>query len=769
MHLKMKRARCSYILGLCMMAGGAYAQKALPAAPQGQPAKAACDRQFGDTIFSRAFGRIISLDGQWEIAAGTRNKMPRNFPGTVPVPGLVSAAQPAFQQVGQPSALREVFWYRKKFRVPGPVPEAARLKVFKAMYGSRVYLNGKAVGENAYNFTPGIFNIKPFLKGNNAENELLICIGAYIGVAADTVVNGGEPERHAYPPGIYDRVEVILSGTPYIVHTQVVPDIINKQARIVITAASTVLQPKDLPLKAEIFEYETGKPAGSGSCTVQAVTKGVTATAEVIIPVERCRLWTPEHPNLYVLRISGGGYSYQTRFGMRKYQVDTSFTNRALLNGKPYYIRGTNFAIHRFFSDPLCKEHPWDKAWVRQLIRTFTGMGMNGARFCISPAPELWYDIADEEGLMVFDEYPIWYAYQPDVGDVSRMAKDPRKKWGIWPHKITAARLAAEYAQWMQERWNHPSVVVWDAQNETWTPVTGAAIRQVRKLDLSNRPWDNGWSPPVAAADIREAHPYFESYVPGTEQQHNRPIGPAPFRLADLPSKEKVPATFYLPYQHAYKQPVNWYWQQPVIINEYAYLWLNRDGSATTLTKPFYDAVLGPQASTAQRRELYAKYLAAVTEYWRSLRTCIGVLYPFGLGYSLPAGETSDSFTDIAQLTLDPYFMKYVPDAFAATGICIDYWQEKITAGPSRAAIDVPLIITNDTDTTVSGTLSLQFVRQGRPAQEIHTHFEVAPFAQSRVILRTGLPPAGGKYQLIAGITDNNKRVVRSYRDVVIE
>lgn len=769
MHVKMKWARCSYILRICMMAGGAYAQKALPAAPQGQRAKAAYDRQFGDTIFSRAFGKIISLDGQWEIAEGTAKHTPRIFPGKVPVPGLVSAALPAFTQVGQPSTLREVFWYRKKFKIPDRIPEVARLKVFKAMYGARVYLNGKAVGENAYNFTPGIFNIKPFLKGNNAENELLICIGAYISAAADTVVTGGEPERHGYPPGIYDRVEVILSGTPYIVHTQVVPDIINKQARIVITAASTVLQQKDLALKVRIFEYETGKPTGSADCTVKAVTKDSNTITEVTIPIEGCRLWTPEHPNLYVLRISGAGYSYQSRFGMRKYQIDTAFTNRALLNGKPYYIRGTNFAIHRFFSDPLCGQYPWNKAWVRQLIRTFTDMGMNGARFCISPAPELWYDIADEEGLMVFDEYPIWYAYQPDVGDVSHMAKDPRKKWGIWPHKITATRLAAEYTQWMQERWNHASVVVWDAQNETWTPVTGAAIKQVRKLDLSNRPWDNGWSPPVDAADIREAHPYFESYVPGTEQQHNRQIGPRPFSLGDLPSKEKVPATFYLPYQHAYKQPLNWYWQQPVIINEYAYLWLNRDGSATTLTKAFYDAVLGPGASPAQRRELYAKYLAAVTEYWRSLRTCIGVLYPFGLGYSLPSGETSDSFTDIENLTLDPYFMKYVPDAFAPTGICIDFWNEKIVTGPSHHTIDVPLIITNDTDTTVRGVLSLKFTRQNEVITEIQTHYEVGPSAQSRTILKTDLPSAPGKYQLVAGITGSSKRMVYSYRDIVIE
>ena len=65
-----------------------------------------------------------------------------------------------------------------------------------------------------------------------------------------------------------------------------------------------------------------------------------------------------------------------------------------------------------------------------------------------------------------------------------------------------------EYTEWMRERWNHPCVVIWDGQNETVTSETGKAIRAVRHLDLSGRPWDNGWSQPQAPTDCVEAHPY---------------------------------------------------------------------------------------------------------------------------------------------------------------------------------------------------------------------------------------------------------------------
>ena len=63
----------------------------------------------------------------------------------------------------------------------------------------------------------------------------------------------------------------------------------------------------------------------------------------------------------------------------------------------------------------------------------------------------------------------------------------------------------------MRERWNHPCVVIWDAQNESHTAETGKALQAVRQLDLSNRPWENGWAEPQSPTDCVESHPYLFS------------------------------------------------------------------------------------------------------------------------------------------------------------------------------------------------------------------------------------------------------------------
>ena len=43
---------------------------------------------------------IVSLNGTWQIAEGSMNKIPENFTHTVPVPGLVSLAAPEFVNAG---------------------------------------------------------------------------------------------------------------------------------------------------------------------------------------------------------------------------------------------------------------------------------------------------------------------------------------------------------------------------------------------------------------------------------------------------------------------------------------------------------------------------------------------------------------------------------------------------------------------------------------------------------------------------------------------
>ena len=717
--------------------------------------------------YSQEWGKVLSLDGEWDIAEGSKGQVPARFSSKIPVPGLVTSAKPEFKAVGEENKLREAYWYRKKFSVPGNLPALVRLKIFKSMFGTRVFLNGSEVGESELNFTPLYFNVTPYLKGNGEENELIIRVGAHISAVSDSVVTGGDPERHLYPPGLYDHVQLVLSGDAYVLRTQVAPDINNKKIKVEVDFAAEKWVGNITGLKAVVYDYKTGRQVGNALVQSGTISPGKGKKVALTISLKESKLWSPASPNLYVLHLSDKKYSYKTRFGMRSFTVDSGYTNKALLNNKRCFIRGTNFGIHRFFEDSLSGQHSWDREWVRKLFRRFTGMDMNGVRFVFSPAPEMWYEIADEEGMMVFDEYAIWYAYQPLVGSVATQAADPYKKWSIWPKNLSAKQLVKEYTAWMQDRWNHASVIVWDAQNETWAEQTGEAIRQVRKLDLSNRVWDNGWSAPVDPGDIREAHPYFENWTPGTEMTTVKEQARKPFSLADLADAELVPSTLYAPFQSALKTKIDWYWKQPVVINEYSYLWLNRDGTPTILTRPYYDAVLGADATPAQRRELYARYLAAVTEYWRAKRTCLGILYPFGLAASIPGGATSDNLIDVARLEFDEYFNKYVPDAFAALGVCAELWKTEFTIkswGGTQAEFNVAVI--NDMDSAFSSYFVVKVIKGASVISTNKYKYDVRPFELNRTPVRIELPKEPGAYEVVTELHGRKDKIVRSYRQI---
>src|SRR6056297_1314633 len=150
---------------------------------------------------------IMNLNGEWEIEkTGLYSEIPENFSSKIPVPGLVDMADPGLEEVDS-NYHNSLYWYRKIFKIEKA--DLIRLKINMAKYHTRVYLNGQYVGENVYNFTPGVFNIKSFLE--EGENELIISVGSRNNLP-DTVIDGHDFEKIRYIPGIYDDVKIISSG-----------------------------------------------------------------------------------------------------------------------------------------------------------------------------------------------------------------------------------------------------------------------------------------------------------------------------------------------------------------------------------------------------------------------------------------------------------------------------------------------------------------------------------------------------------------------------
>ena len=638
-------------------------------------------------------------------------------------------AKPPFDEVGKKSEKRQAFWYRRKFTVEGQIPAIAILKIHKAKYGTKVFLNVKLVGEHLPCFTPALLDVKKFLKGSGEQNELIVRVGADRECLPEGMPGGWDFEKYLYIPGIYDSVELILTGAPYISNIQVVPQLEDNSVRINSLIQNPTRKGK-VEIDIRVRELKSQRTHCFTESTLTRVKDALEFPFDLELPMGDYRLWSPQEPFLYEVELNIGTDALRARFGMRLFSFDAE-TGRAVLNGKPYFMRGTNVCVYRFFEDAERGDKPWREEWVRRLHQKFKGMHWNSIRYCIGLPPEIWYDIADEEGFLIQDEFPVWYLNE-------------------WPASLKNDVIASQYTEWMRERWNHPCVVIWDAQNESVTDETAKAIAAVRHLDLSDRPWDNGWAKPQSSADCLEAHPYLFSTIQWGRGQ---------FRLSDLANTSGKPRL----------RNVQQGYDLPIIINEYAWLWLNRDGTTTCLTDKVYSSLLGPDSTVAQRRLLYARYLAALTEFWRCQRKCAGVLHFCGLGYSRPGdkprpegGATSDHFLDVETLTFEPNFEKFVRDAFSPVGLCIDKWDEQL---PPGAEIDVPVIVINDLCKDWKGDVLLRILRGGKTISEQRKNCAVASLGQETLSLKNvTIPKEQGKYQLVAELI-NEGTPVRSLRD----
>lgn len=676
----------------------------------------------------------VSLNGVWQIEEGSMDKIPDIFDHSVRVPGLVSLATPAFNNAGpkvrdrrsliQKDTLREAFWYFRTFIVGRPIPAVALLKVSKAMFGTKVFLNGKDLGEHLPCFTPGYFDLKGAL--TEGENKLIIRVGSSRNSVPFSVPDGFDFEKDRYIPGIFDNVELILSGVPHIISAQAAPDINKKQVRVQVRLdnAGNLNASKVTFL---VKEAKSDKLAGKLIRKVRITGENEGGSLlDVTIPVSGCKLWSPEDPFLYNLEILTGGDKYETRFGMREFRYD-SVAGVTMLNGKPYFMRGSNVTLYRFFEDEACKDLPWDPVWVRKLHSSFKQFHWNALRYCIGLAPEEWYRIADEEGILIQNEFPIWYG---------------GKGWCVWPEELRSDELAREYAEWMKEQWNHPSIVVWDASNETLsndgtTEEIAKAIDIVRPLDISGRPWDNSYSGIRSGGDVMELHPYhFQN---------------ADFTLKDIAAADINPGGS--PDEKKYMK----------IINEYGWLWLNRDGTPTTLTKDLYNNLLGENSTQEQRRHLYATYLAAETEFWRCHRKCAAVLHFTALAYSRSDGQTSDHFIDVENLVYEPEFLKYMPDAFSPVGLMLDEWGNEIKTG---AAHEYKIIAINDLEQEWTGKVYLRILDKEKMISEGSVDIVIPAFGQETAMISLTSPLSPGTFTLVASLERDNEKPVKSIREI---
>ncbi|MDX1379652.1 MAG: glycoside hydrolase family 2 TIM barrel-domain containing protein [Xanthomonadales bacterium] len=196
---------------------------------------------------------------------------------------------------------------------------------------------------------------------------------------------------------------------------------------------------------------------------------------EFTVPAQP-ELWSPEHPRRYEVRLDYNGESVVDSIGFR--HLATRGPD-ILLNGEPVFLRG--ISIHEEAPDRAGRA--WSEADARTLLGWALDLGCNFVRLAHYPHNEAMLRMADELGLMVWSEIPVYWTIRFD---------DP----------AVFAKAERQLEEMIRRDRNRGAVVLWSLANET--PGTEARLDFLRRLAVRARALD-----PTrlltAASDTQEA------------------------------------------------------------------------------------------------------------------------------------------------------------------------------------------------------------------------------------------------------------------------
>ncbi|MGE5394137.1 MAG: sugar-binding domain-containing protein, partial [Candidatus Saccharibacteria bacterium] len=374
----------------------------------------------------------INLNGTWQFDQTTTAFPPAKFTRTIPVPGLIHLAQPKiedydkfFKRADKVEAKEQhnlynidytprYSWYRKKIFIPKEMQgREGVITIKKSQYVTQVFVNGMDMGTSMACYTPVEFPVTSALRPG-LENEILIKVGDRVWLPSEAA-GGTDKEKEHYLPGIWDDVQLSFTGTIRVNRLLVLPSVSGK--KVTVKTQIRNFKPAQIfygdamsdsvTLDIAIAEKLSGKVIATKSQKVAAKRDNL-SVAEMEIALSTFTSWTPDQPFLYVATATlktDKEVSDQTnkQFGMRDFTRKGKFF---YLNGQKIILRGTNVTLQRFFEDPDCSNLVWDRQWVKKLLVDIPKeLNWNMMRICVGIAPDFWYDIADEYGLMFQNEW----------------------------------------------------------------------------------------------------------------------------------------------------------------------------------------------------------------------------------------------------------------------------------------------------------------------------------------------------------------------------
>jgi beta-glucuronidase len=326
-------------------------------------------------------------------------------------------------------------WYQHSF----PYTKRANVRTFlylgAANYFSRVWLNGTKLGEHVGGYTPFNFEVTDQLK--DGDNSVVVEVD-------NTRHPDGVPSTHTdwwNYGGLTRSVELVEVPETYI------------QNYFVQLAKG---QPSEI---AGWVQVEHAPPGASFTVEIpelkikESARLGDSGRAEFHFAAHP-QLWSPENPKLYQVTISSGGDRITDQIGFRT--VETRGT-QILLNGKPIFLRG----ISAHEEAPFRSGSAFSEEDERTLLTWAKDLGANFVRLTHYPHNEQEIRLADQMGLLVWEEVPVYWEIQ---------FQDP----GALENAKAQLRDAIMRDQ------NRASIIIWSLSNET--PITTARTDFIHKL-----------------------------------------------------------------------------------------------------------------------------------------------------------------------------------------------------------------------------------------------------------------------------------------------
>lgn len=410
--------------------------------------------------------RTLSLNGRWRAAVS--QSQPDTYPSTVPVPGVMSQAVPSPGIDFDATRLKDdvgydYVWYATDFDLStshdgydnGNYTHA--LLRIRAKYNALVILNGVEIGYDAHcTYSHAEFDVTRALDFNG-PNRLVVRVGSWNTASFPSKDNSSEWWRNSRAPGICDDVTLCLTHDVTVRHLKLLPDVADSvvvcTARVAnsggvsrkMRARATINDCRH-DLENDFDEIPVVCEAELGSLTIPADS---VAEFTFRIPTPMFKPWTPGRegdPQLYrfnfILTDDRSADCRTETFGFRDIRVEG---RDVLVNGRKMLFRAENIAFQRAlnrWADVL-----FDEAWIRRFLHAAVeDYGFNYLRIHLGHAYGKWYDIADELGLMIQDEWRFMHDDEPAGDDL--------------------AQTQTEFRRWVEQNVNHPSIVVWDQENE---------------------------------------------------------------------------------------------------------------------------------------------------------------------------------------------------------------------------------------------------------------------------------------------------------------